>query len=284
MRNKQITGFRNLKVSNLLSVSETTIGGSTSKSVELTAGANDASINVEVGAGKDLIDFTNVTYSNGSTQYELLEGIIINASSDTPTLAVYNGYSNLDIIDLAMGSKVGNNIPIEVTGKNFSAGVSATVYESGVRIDVDGYPTIEIRDVVGYPTKFAISGYAVSDNFVFTDLSDDSVIVIFDGVGVQTVRVRFTLNIVKNSVHDFGKWFFDVGEYERTDNARIVFSSVNEIIKDPEGAAISTSLTDFLTEILTYTEISDPVVFENLTFGTTIPPTTYTNTLLYNVV
>lgn len=283
MRNKKITGFKNLKVSNLLSVSETTIGGSTSKSVELTAGASDASINVEVGAGKDLIDFTNITYSNGSTQYELLEGIIINASSDTPTLAVYNGYSNLDVIDLAMGSKVGNNIPIEVTGKNLSAGVSATVYESGVRVDVGGYPNIEINDVFGQPTKFAIAGYDLSGNFVFTDLSDDSVIVIFDGVGVQTGRIRFTLNIVNYS-EDYGKWFFDVGEYERTDNARIVFGSVNEIIKDPEGAAISTSVTDFLTDISSFANIDDPVVLENLTFGTTIPPTTYTNTLLYNVV
>lgn len=283
MRNKKITGFKNLKVSNLLSVSETTIGGSTSKSVELTAGASDASINVEVGAGKDLIYFTNITYSNGSTQYELLEGIIINASSDTPTLAVYNGYSNLDVIDLAMGSKVGNNIPIEVTGKNLSAGVSATVYESGVRVDIDGYPNLEINHVFGQPTKFALAGYDVSDNFVFTDLSDDSVIVIFDGVGVQTGRIRFTLNIV-NYAEDYGKWFFDVGQYERTNVGKIEFGSVNQIIKDPEGAAIETSLADFLTDISSFANIDDPVVLENLTFGTTIPPTTYTNTLLYNVV
>ena len=251
MRPKRNIFTNNIKINNTL-VGVTTGGtgnGYTSETVTLDTDTSNGSVSIPIDGSTTLIKFENFTYSNGGNQYETLNGSIFNVETATPTLAIYSGSSNLDLMTITLGNKTGTSMPINLSGQNISAQIAPDAEYTTLRIDTPLYPYLNASFVtVEGEHAIKIEGEYPGDPFGFLDGSGGAVTPFI--VGNINTRVQFSfIESVENSGTGI-KWFFEFGGYILSsggDNS-ITFKLPQKVIKDPDGAAITSDLETFFLE------------------------------------
>lgn len=229
-----------------------------------------------------LINFKNYTLSNGTTFYEILDGIITNLDTDTPNLIIYSGVSNLDLMDITLDSYTQSNITLDLSGQNIHAEILPSTYQINTEITNtnNGYP-VDIQETSA--TAIAISSYY--QPIIFKNLDTLDAITPFGVIDAGIVTTNVSFRIQNNS----NVWELTFANYEfktTINRERLEFTNVVSVFKNPDGENLESSIEDFFDDLTAGSSIAfyneDPIILQQLTVGDIIPETKLTNVFTYN--